>query len=42
MIDKQPDPMSFFDAQLKFLKTKPKPKPDYRAHWWKKPKPKAD
>jgi len=24
MIDKQPDPMALFDAQLAFLKTKPK------------------
>ncbi len=38
MIDKQPDPMALFTAQLLFLATKPKAKPDYKAHWWKKKK----
>jgi len=38
MIDKPTDPMALFTAQLAFLKTKPKAKPDYKAHWWKKRK----
>jgi len=43
MTDKPaPDPMALFDAQLAFLKTKPKP--DYKAHWYRKTKlkPKPD
>ncbi len=35
------DPMAVFTAQLAFIKTKPKAKPDYRAAWYRKQKPKA-
>jgi len=41
MSDKPPsDPMALFNAQLAFIKTKPKAKPDYKAAWYRKATPK--